>query len=1181
MWGPYIQTFFRTAEESLRESGLNAMFFWEMLVDPTNVPLGYRFFLSSVGASKTDIINTMGNKTISHYREATLRAHPVRGEPDKEAIKFLARVKEDGPHPDEMWRVIQNEREWKRVVETCTGVTSPVRFCGFKDAYSLERAFIALPAETCDAQQTLAPEDDINGSAAAAYMFDDPGGARVLHWPRPELVYRVPHDCISVAGLHSKLFPHIQVERDLLEHRALVLVPMLVASITEPATAEIVVDEMDVDTRAKRRRTGIMQRISCGAFAESTGAVNDTTELRKLLRKVPNSGLDRAEQRENVTPYQPLLRIAKQNDSVINKLSTQSDAPQRGDIVFLDGSGGQTSWGQVVRNTNSKMKRTLQLVVRESLLELFVTSCITSPRRSPGASLIHDAIIRKNYFDTTGRKAYYQRTQKQLSPVQNMVHKFFASMEIIEFINQVHDLVNLAEVSRHDAFRGKTDMRFNILAASENGATSKSTAFKVVRSLSIPHVIVSRTYATMATNFVEGDDNGVNNFCDQVDYDDECDPAIFDQSQGGTSTRESRAKAERTDAEKSCETIRMNKEGRRIKYMTFLLSTACHWACFNMSSNKISDAMFRRYFFRAMSEDPSMKRFMARVMGQEMRAPAQMAELRAELEDIYMQKHSLTFAIEKLICSGALPDVSMHGHSLLIDLLLEKLARLPHFSQPNPSVIERLRIVSRHRAMTAAYIDTFFHPDRPEGPFEWKDFMRLSRRLFVGVEHTVMAIGDLFLELFPPMMLGVRRAIHHIYDRECTRIATKQGGHGFEELFACEHGSQDRASVGRYDFTYMSFQKPTLLRRIAAIIPTFMGGFRPSEAAINTVLDRFEKRNVPNSHTMEMVEGKVELRPDLTVKPDTLPLARTAPGTGLTMRYEIQSAFVFDIDASTTDASVEALNILRGCVAEIMSARYQLPRRMTMGQSEGAPWKLESFATKGSDNAMAITIEKAINPTPELRGRIPEYDVQIGTHDNADCEILQVDMDVYALAMHDSANHVGVGSIPSRFRDVLRTSTHADQRAQDAATDVCAHKNEDKRIETCCCGDKTCTNIGHGNVQCECFFAGKPIAQVSPDKQREWALAHAHSVKDQLVGLETDIDDDVDFEEVRHTRHWEYLRTRDGQRRFPARAFGFLEWDATDTGLKTQYKLIAFHPLIRQHYWSVAENAADNNNMTD
>lgn len=1164
MWGPFMQQFFKTAEDAVRTPKSGAMLFNEMVVNSEETPVGYRFFLLTREAG--DLLSSQGDANIAFYQ-----VMKAKNNSDKDAAKFLKRIEADGPRANEMWKIVHGPREWKRIVEACTGASVPERECHFSTAFAMERAILASPEDTCERQMLLAPAD---ATGEESYVIGDVGG-KTLRWMRRDLMYRVPGDMVEVNRLYNMVFPHAQAERDILEHRALILVPLMVGD-------ESAVAEADADAaahRAKARRAGLMRRIQAAPFDEMRGAENDTALMRAGMKRRATAALDMSEQQENVTPYQPLLRVANKNAALIKKMTPTRPELSNDAVPFMEGSGGTASWEQIRNDATRIRRRRLLLTVRSTLLELFASTCTASPKRSAGAVIVHRATAAENYLDTTGRTDHYARTQTDLSPLANMVHKFFVALELVKFVNQSHAVVNIAEISRHDGFRESLEMRFSLILASIKGATSKSASLELARTLSIPGIVVKITKSTPAANAVEGDEFGNNNFSDQVQMYDEMDPEVFDQSAGGTSTREASIKSQVSNCESVTHTLKITDEGKRIMVAVYARLCNVTWGCMNMRVNAMSDAMTRRFFVISMSEERNMTRPLVGVMGQQMRAPAELAAVDAGIVDVYRQKMALIFFIEKMIGSGVLPDVSVHGFSLLSTQVLQYMERFPYFARPNPDVLKRLCTAARHRAMTAAYIDVFFHPSRPPGPIRLEEFLKLERRLFISAEHTVMALGDLYTELIPPLRLAVRRALFAYYQRRLEHVRL-HGGVGFQDLFRASYTSADRTAPPIYDYTYMSFRKSTLIQEVRMLVPPFMGGYMPSGAAVAEALSSFTTCRIVSRPMKADVDTKTIFF-DQSAKETAMSVAYEPTG-GVHERYEILSQFVLDVGVDArkdcVDATQESLLTLREAIEYVLNARHQLPRVLTMGQVAGAPHLLSTFKTGEKPGAGLLAIPKVVKATPDLRKILPEYAFHIGTHDDVDFEILMCDIDTYAMALHDNISHVTFSSVPDAFIDEEEQQQEEphrhhdndddDDKEEEEEEEACGTADIGKWITTCCCGQPSCTTVGHSRVRCRCTFAGKRVSSVSPDRQRQWAVANAERIRERICDLinNDDIDQDVDFADLRHTGHWRSLR------KWRPEPFGFKAWPASEIELMRVYKMVAYHPTIRQDLWQMCES---------
>jgi len=537
----------------------------------------------------------------------------------------------------------------------------------------------------------------------------------------------------------------------------------------------------------------------------------------------------------------------------------------------------------------------------------------------------------------------------ELSFYGSFTRKNYTMLEQVFHINYLHRQIMTALACSLDPYRYIRSIHLHVCVFSEKGGVGKSTIWHIIQLCRAEGTVSVFTYqsAAAATGGV-GDNVNMSDFLEILDE------LSHDLISGDKMPSEAHArlKMKLSEGFTSVEWIHFNDEGRRVRVQGYVENVGCMFCSTNIT--RIPHALRRRFLTLQVSENPSVTRHLSDTMNQEALDCSKMGDLKMRFRVLQWQQQAMYAHVEKLIHSGALPDVSKHVCGILNLSLMQKLRQNGHLEcDPNVSEFSRINILARNLCIGRCLVEAFLTPN--EGPLGRRalprpdkltprDFRQLERRLFVTVEDYVGAIGLMVDQLIDPFEHAVRAALRRLYERrlESSEVDFDDIFYKVQRQYRDLAGNVQCSYVPNY--AYVSWDMALLVGDISGLLPDLMNGMEKNDTAIKECLLEFTQRQVA-SHSYERCGTTRAVRP-----------CKTTPRVTRKAAYKLQTGhggteFTVHVDflPPPTTSRLEndgwqgaspTVKIIGEALQDILCSENMLPRTLLFTNRSDVPHKV-------------------------------------------------------------------------------------------------------------------------------------------------------------------------------------------------------------------------------------------------
>ena len=1178
-WFMFTLVFFKTAEMVVHRGKGSGRLVWEVVMSDSQDVLGYTFWLLYNNPKNQDedeggeqeagmtLDQTVHRKILYYYR--FLAGNIARGtSSDIVAARNEKKSIDQGRISRfEAWKGIKSDREWASMAALCTGMRCESDFeaasAVSKGPFKPEVAMGLRPVNT-QLKQSCAAWIGMTG-VLAGYVVQLPNQTKRIRWPEYARVYNMHPDSVYAINIMQSMLPHRQVQHMRTENILHILLPEL-ARMRQG-------DESTPEREAEDLYRSIAMMHGMEVNEDNITAGSDIRSCTALLdvKGATGTAADIARSKRAATPYHG---IAAATDAVLNEISEITDDPV------------------------SVKARKVAIIVREAAMASYESTCRHSPKMSPSMELLLDQIDQHQLFDLKKTRPFFKRPPPQARAAQlsfygSYTRKCYTLLEHVFHINYLHRYCIIAEVCSLDAYRYKKGLHLNFCATSKNGGVGKSNIWGYLNAVRADGTVVILMYTTPAA--ATGGEGDNINMSDRIAVYDEMPPSMFN---GDTTLTDAQARLKMILSEgyATVEAVVIDEAGKRQKVNAYIE----HIGAVFMSSNlqEASDSMRRRFLMAKISENPSVQRPLIDTMNQEALDCSRMDDVKMAYRVVHWQKQALYATVEKLIHAGALPDVSTHICGVLNLAFMQELRRQqPNAPEPNASVSTRINLLARNLCIGRVLIDALLSPNEGDlgkrarplpDSITPRDLSVLERRLFVTIEDFVGAVGMMVDEVVNPLEHAVSLALRMIYEERRKSESVQMFAEGFASELHQESDAQGKMQLSpSIDWNYLRWDMSRLVTRIAVLIPELMHGMETNRGAIETCLKSFCERSIKSRGFTEPDRSSVapfDPHTDTSAPEKTWPAAmmprrrsnESAAGDVYIHLGFLPSADKLDqINSGEWEGASTEARLVGEVLKKVLSTSNIIPRTMAFTSRCDSPKDLVYLKTqpevgasyKTTVNLVTVASEADVEIAPELAEltQIGETQFDIG-----------IDLDTYAIHMHNEALHISGEPVDPSFREAIQPPSVSEQPPPENPSsalssaglrgtndfpglgiddDVLMQGEEEEEEQ------ETSAPAPSGR-----YFAGIPVEEISPDSYTKWLKSRRRRIEEALEAPGR-YDDDVDFDFAEFTALTPQGETREFWMEvddfFPdPGVFGFDEWATEPEDRVFQFKLICYHPLV-------------------
>lgn len=1053
------------------------------------------------------------------------------------------------------WKSIKSADEWHDIVSSTLGRHfhgSDMVYQACENVFNITTAFRERHA--C-AEQSMSRLSRIRDTGADVPYYVITSGAQWnLRWPNRERVYRIPPDVaiMGAAGLFSYLMMHQQVRKMRAVNHLSILLPELVRKheddqhqagedadgdahmesdiLEAEGTAEVDGEERDIYLMS-----ALFEKLSAAPPTQITRVENPMALSRSISHKrkalefgVAEGGSEKVhERRMSATAYHSIQRAVDRTIGMIASNYGSANPLAARKMLILARYVALNVYHGIGTGTQGVAPKMRILM-----------------KRADEENLRHVPADLRSWFRFVrpGHKEL-----ERLTMLSAYKRKFRKDMEIVFRVNHLHHLCEVTEWFSLDAYRYSADLHCNFCAISKKGGTGKSNLWYILGKLRIDGTWDKLTYTTGA-GFTGTEDESPN-MNDDIKCYDEISPSMFAPGEKNANDHESRLKSILSNCEVMVEmTIVDTDNGSRRKVSTWVQTIMTVFCSTNIDQGQIQHAMRRRFYCAGIPEEPT-GRLLIDAMAQADLDPIEMKSLGGKVRAIFHRKQVHFAEIEKLIHSGALPDVSMDLCGLLDMAIFPLLRRNTGFVDPSPSAIERRNQMARKHAIYRGILHCFYAPDFSTTHPGWRreKFLpthvtadalatHLPQRLFVSVEDYCGAMGMLAEEIVNPLDHAVSRGLVMLYEKR-----RDDKDQIYEDLF--QKRKQTRTNTGvpsgqeevtTRDFNYVVFDFETLVTDLIVLLPQIMHGFTTNSGAIRRALLNLTDRRFRSypyvaknaladptdpSSWMIMVEEDRKQSQQFYSCARVMHSGRT---------FVVHTDFVARGNNKTYD---DATSTIAAALQDVLGVQGQLERDIVLGSHQDKPddpFMLHLRPRPGSDvfkvKKTSVLTNKDFETVPEIEETVPNAREVFGR----EYLTVECDLDTHAMQEHFKRNYVTGARISPAFLDILHGT------------------------------DGALENL-------EPVLAGEPTRFLIEDSYQRWVKQNLGRIHREFARPATPEESDVDFDPrefmVRGPND-ELVSLEDELPRFfpNPKVFDVQSYDDLD------FKLIAHHPLVEDAY---------------
>jgi hypothetical protein len=422
---------------------------------------------------------------------------------------------------------------------------------------------------------------------------------------------------------------------------------------------------------------------------------------------------------------------------------------------------------QLPKEQQRLITREFMMLLERRSLEEYQASCLD--KLSPSGTHIVDFCAADRIFEAP--PAAIAKTALDLTPFQYWETLVPLFAEVVYSVVSKHGLVYLLWKNSLDAHRQNfNSVHQHDLLWSRRGGDSKS----FIQNLLHEHMLVPGSSAILAfsslkSRAIDGNLNDSIIMFDEV-------PATMiigdESSSGGNNPNQDAARMTKSLMSLNvivAEVLTIGKDGTR-SMRRLRCESICvfHWNT-NIDPTVMSSSMKRRLLLKNCDEMQNPPR---NIM--EMQAAAILLEHNStriadkpKVDRLFRTIHVMVFHVEKLICVGALPQVSTDACEIILLRVANELIR-HNYPEPNPSMWERIRVAARLNCIIDAILNTWFidGAQYANKPIEFTQFRAMAPRLWINAQHVIKALADHWETLVDPLEMMVKRALIEIHDNK-------------------------------------------------------------------------------------------------------------------------------------------------------------------------------------------------------------------------------------------------------------------------------------------------------------------------------------------------------------------------------------------------------------------------------
>lgn len=420
-------------------------------------------------------------------------------------------------------------------------------------------------------------------------------------------------------------------------------------------------------------------------------------------------------------------------------------------------------------NVCSMLKRKLFMLQQKSGFENYQEKCM-GVGISPSAIAIIEHDKKENLRERPRIEGFFEKTYDSLTPFQHFDCAFAQIGEQVFKLNDKHQVLSKTWKNSMDAYR----MNYNAthqhtLLQSNLGNVSKSYIQECLyNTLLIPNTSKVLTFQSIKSKAIDA------NLSDSITFFDEMPQDMIDSKKGGEVERmfKQLLSSNVLNAE-----IFVSVNGKRYQRSIRCEAITVFIANMNNNENIMSEAMKRRWEIIHCDENKEPPRSIIDMVARQNLSNKNTSgeEYKQIVARVFRLIQTLVFHIEKLIYIGALHQVSLDVCEVIISYLSNELTSLG-YTDPNPSVYERIRTAARFHCILDAILTTWmFEGSEFYGKsIEFSQFSRLDTKLWANSQHIVKAIGDHYNLLIDPADHLVRRGLLEILYKNIAHLKNHQ-----------------------------------------------------------------------------------------------------------------------------------------------------------------------------------------------------------------------------------------------------------------------------------------------------------------------------------------------------------------------------------------------------------------------
>lgn len=856
----FLQVFLRLAQLIVGER--KGKFKWEPQFDNGGGIHGYVWWLFVTSATADDL-DTLCSTIVSHH--LTMMGMAEEGKPQGMAHRQTFTKRRFKPET-ELWKFISSHRTWRQIaLDYLSGggvkrISTPdVEKSIASVHFSTRLAFGAYPVQFSDMD----------------YFHDSNFGTEVI-WPKPEFVYHVDDQDVTVEYILNATLPHLQVDKTLTGNMLKCILPAVVSAMgsnddddddempdaqrqrldddDDLSDIEIAADNFEEDNDIEVVAARFLELSKSSSDAKNDLTVSDYETMRRSFQHLTeqNNVNGRDDDSRHLNSVFSLIKPLTSTDAMKHKrkASEHEDDDDGKQVVSDDeyayasrkrSSDGTFKETMITIGSKHYANRAVRLLIRKYLHSEFNEKRHRGSRRSAYEKALEEHAISTGLWNTEHLRRWIDPTSATLGNTGiylSFAKRFGAHMEVVFKVNDAHWNVLETFMCSLDALRLEHNMHLHQMLASVTGAKSKSHVKSLVMKLMCPgtyEVISWITPAALAVNTAPdeyGEQHGV--FNGVTFFVDELPASAVSDFNGQQSDLGNRLKEMLDQQRLSVKTVLIDKEtGARIPIKFDASWIMVLIACTNLRLDQMSHPAKRRFLITARSEQNAPdQRTIAECMFDAHHEKATLKAARSAFTKECQTIQAVHSLLGRMIASGVLEDPSTDIISFFMGALSKSLKSVQGFRDPDPSMVLRLGNFAIGHMKSRVFMDFFLHPGREAKTLTSEDLLKLDRFLFLTTADIVAAIGHVHNEIMPPLDMAVGLALKQYFYNEIRRDEPLRAN--FKANFMPIERSMNKKD---YDPNFVKFDMEKLVKELCKIVPSLMHGFTPSGPSIRVVIE--------------------------------------------------------------------------------------------------------------------------------------------------------------------------------------------------------------------------------------------------------------------------------------------------------------------------------------------------------